>query len=74
MLRYRVAYDSQRGHFVLPSLGAVVPPEETFASRVAAQKIAQAKNARDREQSAELVIDLTGDSRFLRTFMRRASA
>ena len=45
MLRYRVAYDSHRGHFVLPALPAVIPFDETYASRPAAQKIAQARNA-----------------------------
>lgn len=45
MLRYRVAYDSERGHFALPTLAAIVPPHETFASRSAAQTIAQAKNS-----------------------------
>lgn len=45
MLRYRVAYDSERGHFVLPTLTAIVPSHETFASRSAAQTIAQARNS-----------------------------
>jgi hypothetical protein len=70
MLRYRVAYDPERGHFVLPSLAAVVPPAETFASRAAAQKIARGRNARPAEPSFEPL----EDSRFLRTFLRRASA
>ncbi len=72
MLRYRVAYDPERGHFVLPALPTIISPEVTFASREAAQKNAQARNARSAAALAEGSSESEGDSRFLRAFLRRA--
>jgi hypothetical protein len=46
MLRYRVAFDPERGHFVLPALSGMVSPEETFSSRTAAQRMAHEQNSR----------------------------
>jgi len=72
MLRYRVAYDPECGHFVLPALPTIISPAVTFASRGAAQKNAQARNARAAEPSTEPAPESARDSRFLRTFLRRA--
>ncbi len=72
MLRYRVAFDSERGHFVLPVLPAMVRAEETFASRAAAQRVALGRNSRTQPPSPEETSTIEGD--FLRTFLRRASA
>lgn len=74
MLRYRIAYDPDRGHFVLPTLAAIARPEETFGSRAAAQTIAQVRNARSAEPLAEESSDSGGGTEFLRMFLRRASA
>ena len=73
MLRYRVAYDSERGHFVLPSLAGIVPPEQTFASRTAAQKIAQTKNSLTGKLTSTAARP-HADLPFEPTVMRRASA
>ena len=73
MLRYRVAYDAERGHFVLPGLAGIVPPEQTFASRAAAQRIAQTKNHLAGKPTSTPAWSRT-DVRFEPTVMRRASA
>lgn len=74
MLRYRVAYDSERGHFVLPTLASIVPPDETFASRSAAEKIAQARNSRDPMSTAVPNTDSAGNPLHQEAALRRASA
>lgn len=73
MLRYRVAFDPDRGHFVLPTLPAVVHPDQTYASRAAAQEIAERENLRRSHGASDSTGDALGAS-FLRVFLRRASA
>ncbi len=73
MLRYRVAFDPDRGHFVLPTLPALVHPDQTYASRAAAQEIAERENLRRSQGASESTRD-TIDADFLRVFLRRASA
>ena len=74
MLRYRVAYDSERGHFVLPTLAAIVPPHETFASRSAAQTIAQARNSHDSLSTGVSGSGAANTSLLQEAALRRASA
>jgi hypothetical protein len=74
MLRYRVAYDHERGYFVLPALAAIVSPEDTFASRTAALRIAQAKNAHSVQPTANAALAPADASRQQQNLLRRESA
>lgn len=74
MLRYRVAYDLERGYFVLPALDAIVSPEDTFASRTAAQRIARAKNAHSIQPTADAGLVPAEVSRRQQNLLRRESA
>ena len=72
MLRYRVAYDQERGHFVLPALPAVIPFEETFASRHAAQKIAQARNNQAARSTNQTSVSSSEVASYPQTVLRGA--
>lgn len=74
MLRYRVAYDLERGYFVLPALTAVVSPEDSFASRTAAQKIAHAKNAHLNQPTSNAVAPNLEVGQQRQDLLRRESA
>lgn len=49
MLRYRIARNPNGRHFVLPALASVVPFDETFATRAAAQDTADWLNRLHRD-------------------------
>jgi hypothetical protein len=74
MLRYRVAFDLERGHFVLPALSEMIRPEETFSSRAAAQKIARGKNAQPADLPGNVPPMPVGQRGPLPKTLRRTSA
>ena len=53
MLRYRIAKDPRGRYFVLPVIEGIVPLEETYSNRAAAQQTAEWCNrVRGRQPSA----------------------
>jgi len=54
MLCYRVTFDVERGHYVLPAVSGMVPGEETFPSRDEADQVARWRNEQARRTSAPI--------------------